>query len=216
MTDVQRYVKIAAIYARVSTEEQTVANQIVSLERAARERDDLRLVFIFGEQISALAKKRPSFERMMEHARAGKFSVLYVWALDRLGRSMLGIANTIQELDKLGVEVVSSCEPWLSTMRNAHGIDVREFLICVFGWVAQMERKNIVARTKAGQARARKEGKRIGRPDRMSAEQLARAVELAKAGDTHRVIAQKINVSRPTVTRFLAQKRSHLKLVGDP
>lgn len=187
----------AALYLRVSTEDQTTENQRPDLERIAKARE-LKIVEVYDEKISATAKKRPAFDRMMKDAHAGKFRVVVVWALDRLGRSMIGILNTIRELDARGVEIVSTREAWLSM----HG-PVRELLIAVFGWVAQVERHRLIERTVAGQARARAEGTRIGRPRRMVRRELERAHELAAKGASVRLIAQTLRIPRATVARAL-------------
>ncbi|MCP3139907.1 recombinase family protein [Pyxidicoccus sp. QH1ED-7-1] len=82
-----------------------------------------------------------------------------VVALDRLGRSMSGIIATVRELDRVGCAVVSLRESWLDT-----GGPARELLLAVFGWVAQEERRILVARTVSGLERARRHGTRSGKP----------------------------------------------------
>jgi len=85
---------------------------------------------------------------------------LVVWALDRLSRE--GIARMSGYLEKLkacGVRVLSHQEPWLDTSGP-----VADLLVAIFGWVAQQERERIRERILAGLARARSQGKRLGRP----------------------------------------------------
>ena len=67
-----------------------------------------------------------------------------MWSLDRLHRSMLGALQTVLDLDRIGVQVVSLREPWLDT-----GSPVRPLLIVIFGWVAEQERIRIGERTRA-------------------------------------------------------------------
>jgi putative DNA-invertase from lambdoid prophage Rac len=82
---------------------------------------------------------------MMGDARRGSFDVLLVWALDRVGRSMVDNLRDVLELGRLGVQIVSLREPWLDT-----GGPVRDLLLAIFSWVAQQERLRFVERTKAG------------------------------------------------------------------
>jgi hypothetical protein len=89
----------------------------------------------------------------------GRFDVLVVWSIDRFGRSMVGNIRTALELDRLGIEVISVREPWLDTRGP-----VRELLIAIFSWGAEQERRCLVERTHARLERARRQGKRIGRP----------------------------------------------------
>ena len=147
----------AAIYARVSTAEQSTDNQLPDLEALAFRRG-FDIVRVFSENVSAV-KTRPEFDAMIAEAHRGKFEVLLVWSLDRLHRSMVGALQTVLDLDRRGVQVVSYKEPWLDT-----GGPVRSLLIGIFGWVAEQERLRIGDRTRAGLERARRRGVRLGRP----------------------------------------------------
>lgn len=146
----------AACYIRVSTDDQTVENQRGEVEQLCRARGFDPVWF---EEVGSAAKRRPVFERMMAEVRARKIDAVIVWALDRLHRSMRGAISDVLELDRRGIEVISVREGWLDT-----GGPVRSLLVAIFGWVAEQERARLIERTKAGQARARKEGKTIGRP----------------------------------------------------
>lgn len=146
-----------AIYLRVSSSLQTTECQRPDIDRLIAA-SGYNVVAVYEEQVSA-AKFRPEFEHMMVDARAGKFTVLVIWALDRFGRSMAGNVRDVIELDKLGVRIVSCKEPWMNTDGP-----VRELLVAIFSWVAQQERARLIDRTKAGMAVARAAGKKIGRP----------------------------------------------------
>jgi DNA invertase Pin-like site-specific DNA recombinase len=103
----------AAIYARISTQDQTTQNQLPDLEALASRRG-FDIVQTFSENVSAV-KARPEFDQMIASAHRGKFDVLLVWSLDRLPRSMVGALQTVLDLDRRGVQVVSYKEPWLDT-----------------------------------------------------------------------------------------------------
>lgn len=155
----------AAIYVRVSTAEQTTLAQMPDIQALVAARG-YAVVETYEEQASAV-KTRPAYERMMADARAGRFKVLVVWALDRFGRSLAGNVNALLALDKMGVTVVSVREPWLDTAGP-----VRELLVAIFSWVAQQERARLIERTKAGIAVARTE--KEGRWGRRSASAMVR------------------------------------------
>ena len=193
--------KNAAIYLRVSTDEQTVDNQRPDLERVAAA-TGLAIVATYEERASA-AKRRPSFDRMMTDARRGAFDVLLVWSLDRFGRSMAGNVNDALALDAVGVKIVSVREPWLDT-----GGPVRDLLLAIFSWVAEQELRRLVERTRAGIERARalgtRSGKPIGRPRRLPAWDVERVRSMHAAGRSVRAIAVAMKAPRSTVARAIS------------
>jgi DNA invertase Pin-like site-specific DNA recombinase len=191
----------AAIYARVSTVDQTTANQLGDLRRLAEARGWSPV--LYEEQESA-AKHRPVYERLMQDARTGKLRGVVVWALDRLHRSMVGAILAVVELDRLGVPVVSVREPWLDTAGPT-----RPLLVAIFGWVAEQERARLIERTHAGIRRAREKGTRsgkaIGRP-KASTVLLHAAADLIRPGTGIRAAAQAKGVSEATLRRFLRSR----------
>jgi putative DNA-invertase from lambdoid prophage Rac len=197
--------KDAAIYLRVSTDEQTVDNQRPDLERVAEARG-LVIVATYEERAST-AKRRPSFDRMMTDARRGAFNVLLVWSIDRFGRSMAGNVNDALALDGAGVKIASVREPWLDT-----GGPVRDLLLAIFSWVAEQELRRLVERTRAGMDRARangtRSGKPIGRPHRLPPRDAERARRMRAAGGSVRAIATAMKASRSTVARVIAAPRN--------
>jgi DNA invertase Pin-like site-specific DNA recombinase len=155
----------------------------------------------FYEESESAAKSRPVFEQLLADVRAGKRRAVVIWALDRLHRSMVGCIETVLELDRLGVPVLSVREPWLDTTGP-----VRSLLVAIFGWVAEQERARLIERTKAGLQRARREGKRLGRPRRDvdTAEVLRRRA----AGQGWREIAIALRCPQRTLERAVTQKGS--------
>lgn len=149
-----------AIYSRVSTTEQEIENQLMTLKALARSRG-FEVVKVYQEEESAWrAGRQRELARLVKDARAGRFKVVLVWALDRLSREgSLAILTLIDRLGKYGVKVISYQEPWT----EAPG-ELQEILLALAGWVAKMESQRISERTLAGLERARSEGKRLGRP----------------------------------------------------
>jgi DNA invertase Pin-like site-specific DNA recombinase len=185
----------AALYVRVSTDRQTADNQLEDVRRMAAARGYEPVVY---EEIESAVKARPVLERMLADVRAGRVQAVAVWALDRLHRSMTGAINTVLELDRLGVQVLSVREGWLDTSGP-----VRPLLVAIFGWVAEQERTRLIERTKAGLERARREGKALGRP-RASPVLLHAAADLVRTGTAIRAAARAKGVKESTLRRHLA------------
>jgi DNA invertase Pin-like site-specific DNA recombinase len=187
------------LYLRVSTDEQTVENQRAPLEAEAVRRG-LQVVETVEETISGAKQQRPGLDRLAELARSHPEGlVVLVWSLSRLGRSMAGNVRVVLELDALGCRVVSLQEPWLDTPGP-----IRPLLIAIFSWVAEQERAQLVERTKAGMARAKAEGKHVGRPVAHPIDE-ARALALRSDGVSLRAAARALRVSPQHLSRFYAR-----------
>lgn len=152
--------KKAVIYSRVSTNEQSMDNQVPVLEAWARQRG-LELVEVYQEAESAWRNgHQRELARLIDNARKRKFDIVLVWALDRLSREgAAAILNLVNSLGQYGVRVFSYQESWT----EAPG-PVADLLYAITGWVAKMESERRSERTKAGMERAARQGKQIGRP----------------------------------------------------
>src|SRR4051794_10720564 len=166
-----------AVYFRVSTAAQDAATQVPDVERLCAARG-WSIAQRYEETVSGAAQRRPELERLLADAHAGKFSVLVVWSLDRLSRRGIAeVASIVKRLDAAGVALVSVREAWADTSGP-----VRELLVAVMAWVAEQERARLHERLAAARARLEKEGRRWGRPPRMTDAQLQRARKLAAEG----------------------------------
>ena len=150
----------AAIYARVSTNSQDTENQVPVLEAWARQRD-FEVIGVYAENATSWkAGHQVELKRLQEDARHHKFSLVLVWALDRLSREgAAAILNIVNTLVTYKVKVLSYQESWT----EAPG-EIGELLYALTGWVARMESQRRSERTKAGLTRALREGKTLGRP----------------------------------------------------
>jgi putative DNA-invertase from lambdoid prophage Rac len=150
----------ASIYVRVSTNEQDVSNQLSVLRDWAKQRG-FEVVSIYQEAESAWRSgHQKELAKLKDDARRRKFSVILVWALDRLSREgSAAILNLINGLKVYGIRVISYQEPWT----EAPG-EIGEILYAIAGWVARMESQRRSERTKAGLARIVAMGKKLGRP----------------------------------------------------
>jgi DNA invertase Pin-like site-specific DNA recombinase len=201
-----------ALYARVSTIEQSVENQLPALRKLAEARG-WPVALEVEETESGARDDRPGLSRVLAAARNGVARVVVVWALDRLSRSdsILTAAGVVLDLDRMGVRVVSLQEAWLDT---DPANPVRELLLVIFAWVARHERRRLLERQRAGIARAKAErrdyeGPRgtwpLGRRPK-SLVMLHAAYELVTAGQGIRAAARAVGVSEATLRRFLAPK----------
>jgi len=154
----------AAIYLRVSTNEQSPENQLPALESLAV-RMGFEVAEVYRENESAWKNgHQHELARLLEDAYRGKFEAVLVWALDRLSREgPLAILTLVDKLKRYGVRVISYQESWT----EAPG-ELADILFAICGWVARMESQRRSERTKAGIERARLQGSAIGKrgPDR--------------------------------------------------
>jgi len=150
----------AVIYARVSTGQQDADNQTTVLTEWASQRG-FQVVDVYTETESAWRDgHQQELARLVRDARKRRFSIVLVWALDRLSRlGALSIRSLIHKLASYGVKVLSHQESWT----EAPG-ELAEVLYAIAGWVAQMESKRRSERTKAGLVRVKAAGVRLGRP----------------------------------------------------
>jgi DNA invertase Pin-like site-specific DNA recombinase len=148
------------IYSRVSTGEQETKNQSMVLGDWAKQRG-YEVVSIYQEEESAWkAGHQRELANLVTDARRRKFQAVLVWALDRLSREgALAILSLVQKLSACGVKVLSYQESWT----EAPG-ELAELLYALTGWVARMESQRRSERTKAGLARVKAQGRRLGRP----------------------------------------------------
>ncbi len=190
-----------AVYARVSTTEQTTEPQLHALRAYA----DARGLEVFEEYvdhgISGAKDRRPALDRLLTDARRRRFDVLAVTKLDRLARSVHHLTTLGRELEALGVDLVV-LDQAIDTSTPAGRL-----LFHVLGSIAEFERDLIRERTSAGMRAARRKGARIGRPrvaaasDRMA---LASLRTGWRDGRTVSDLAAHLDVSRATVRRLLA------------
>ena len=190
----------AGLYARVSTnDQQTIPLQIRALREYASRRG--WTIALQVRDIGSGAVKRGAREKLLEAARRREIDVVLVWWLDRWGRSVTDLLNTLEELDHLGVGFVSLTEALDMTTPAGRAM---AGLLVVF---ASFERDILRERTRAGLANARQNGKRLGRP--MTAGLQAAAIrKLYHAGLAKAEIARQLQIGRTSVRRILKPKNT--------
>jgi DNA invertase Pin-like site-specific DNA recombinase len=152
--------KRAALYVRVSTDHQSVENQIRELRQVA-ERRGWQVVETYSDAGVSGAKgreKRPGLDRMLNDASRRRFDIVLAWAIDRLGRSLIDLLGTIQHLEACGVDL------YLDQQAIDTTTPMGKLVFQVTGAFAEFERSMIRQRIKAGLKRAVAGGAQLGRP----------------------------------------------------
>lgn len=187
--------KCAALYVRISTDDQNTQMQLDALRQYVEAR---KLVVFkeYSDTSSGAKTSRPALNEMLADARRRKFDTLLVWKIDRLGRSVVHLLSILTELQTLGVAFASLQEA-IDT-ETPSGKMVFTFL----GAVAEFERTLIAERVRAGMQAAKKRGKHCGRPP--AKVDLALAKKMRSEGRTLRDIAQITGTSHATIHRLLS------------
>ena len=185
------------LYLRVSTIDQTTANQERELREVAG-RMGCEIVRVYKDHGISGAKgrdKRPAFNALIRDANQRKFDMVMAWSVDRLGRSLQDLVSFLSELHALHVDL----------FLHQQGLDTTtpagKAMFQMMGVFAEFERAMIQERVRAGLRRAKDEGKQLGRP-RIAPELEQRILVALRAGETIRGAAEKFNVNPSTVQRL--------------
>jgi DNA invertase Pin-like site-specific DNA recombinase len=185
-------------YARVSTDDQNLNLQRDALKKASCEQ-------IYTDQVSGTKAKRPGLEQALSHLRAG--DTLVVWRLDRLGRSLRHLIDTVTNLQEKGIGFKSLTESIDTTTSGG------KLVFHIFGALAEFEREIIRERTKAGLTAARARGRSGGRRTALTPKQAQIAKELYQSKTTSVAdICKTLNISRATFYRYVAAGQRDTKL----
>ena len=202
-----------AVYYRVSTYEQTLDMQKLSVERWIEgfERDNGKCKVTVYEDIgkSGSDNDRPEFKKMITHAEEQRFDILLVYKLDRLTRDATTAIRMVLNLDSMGVEFVSATQRIFD-----HGVPFRRVMIALFAELAQMEREMIVERVKAGLDAAKARGVKLGAPTKKSEDIVNRAIELRDSGYTYKAVARKLSVSVGTIHSIIRKHKETDKAIA--
>lgn len=180
-------------YARVSTDDQNLDLQKQALRKAGCSR------IIEDSGLSGADRSRPGLHEAVSTLKKG--DVLIVWKLDRLGRSLDHLITIIDTIGKQGAGFVSLTEDINTTTAGGR------LVFHMMGALAEFERGLIAERTRAGMAAAKKRGKHVGRPFKLSRQQLDHARELIASGKESRyAVAELFGVDVKTLRRALLAK----------
>jgi DNA invertase Pin-like site-specific DNA recombinase len=187
--------KRVAIYGRVSTGEQSVDMQVSELTDYALNRGWLIVDQYLDCGVSGSKESRPALNRLMNDARQRKFDILLVWKIDRFGRSLKHLVNSLAELESVGVAFVS--------LRDSLDLSspAGRLMAQLLGAISEFERSLITERVRAGIRNARSKGRRLGRP-RLEVDN-GRIARLRSNGASLRAISEQLGVSLGTVHRAI-------------
>lgn len=185
-----------ALYARVSTHDQTCENQLLELRRYAEARG-WRTVEYVDHGVSGSKDRRPALDQLTVDVKRHKVSAVACWRLDRLGRNLRHLVLLLDEWQARGIAFVTLGE----------GIDTStpagRLVAGVLGSIAEFERSRIQERIHAGLARARAQGKRLGRRRSAAARRLEECVGLS-----HAEAASRLGTSVASVKRWRRASRA--------
>lgn len=197
-----------ALYARVSKhdKEQNPENQLIKMKEFVA-RNGWEIYKIYIDHASGAKTSRPGFDQMLRDARARRFSAIIIVRVDRLARSTRQLLNIVEDLKKKCIELICTDQD-IETMTPTG-----KMLLTVLAGVSELELDLIRERTKDGLARARAEGKRLGRPP--SPVLTERILELREEGKSLREIGEIVGLSHQAVKQRLRRNRVQ-KLVEKP
>ena len=188
-----------AIYARVSTDGQSVDNQLRDLAAVA-ERHSWEVAATYTDEGVSGAKgrdRRPGFDALCGAVARREVDAVAAWSVDRLGRSLRDLVTFLGELQAKGVDLYL----------HVQGLDTStpagRAMFQMLGVFSEFERSIIQERVRAGLARARANGKRLGRPPALTPRQRRQVHQDRAEGMSLRALARKYGTTAPTVRRVL-------------
>lgn len=176
-------------YARVSRTDQHTEQQEVALTEAGCEK-----LFV-DRGVSGAAERRPELDRLLDQLRAD--DVVVVAKLDRLGRSLPKVLDIVEVIEREGAGLVSLAESAIDTTSAAGKLVFR-----IFAVVAEFERDRLRERTVEGLNRARSNGARLGRPQRLDEIEIKNLRTLRLEGRSYASLAKTFRISRSTARKY--------------
>ncbi len=193
----------AALYGRVSTFDQELSSQMAQCREWCSRNGIEAKEFI--DKASGGTMARPAMDKMMAEIRRGSIKLIVVYKMDRLGRSLMHLAQFIGEMDSLGVSVVCISQGVDTRKSNPAGRMQMQMLM-VF---AEFERSLIRERTTAGLRAAKERGVRLGRPEGSALDDLLPAALAAqRKGVGLRAFARENKVAESTLRRVMKQHKA--------
>ncbi|MFZ8810757.1 MAG: recombinase family protein [Pyrobaculum sp.] len=194
-------------YIRVSRDDEQPENQEYAVYKWAAERGHqvAEVVRDVGVSGALPPAQRPGWQKVVQLLESADGVVVY--ALDRAARSLWDLASVVRELETQGKILMSVREEWLQNVDPR----VRQLIISVLGWAAEMEREFIKERTREALARLKAQGKYVGRPPKWSEQTRRRIIDLVKRGITLKEACQLAGVSYTTALKRLSKDPEYLK-----
>jgi len=199
MKDKKGNMKVA-IYVRVSTHKQEAENQLQHL-RSYCENSQYNITEEYVDVISGKEKSRPAYDKLFNDAHKKKFDIVVFWDLSRFSRAgTLHTLNKLKELENEDIEWESYQEKYLRSMG-----EFRDVVISIMATLAKIERQQLSQRTKAGLERAKKEGKKLGRPG-ISNYQKRKIMKLYKKYGSINQVAKRVKPAYATCRKVIKNR----------
>ncbi|RLE85041.1 MAG: hypothetical protein DRJ67_09545 [Thermoprotei archaeon] len=197
--------KPLAVYLRVSTEKQDLETQKLAIENWLRSRglSWLDVDYYLEEVESGREDMRPNFRQLWDLVKEGKVRSIVVYELSRLSRRMRTLVDFLYDCSERGIAVYSVRESYFNEwMRDPRA---RAIIVGLLGILYELERQFISERTKAGLARARAQGKHIGKKPKLSERDILLMRRMLEEGVPIARIARRLGVARSTIYRYMAR-----------
>ena len=194
-----RAMKKAAIYARVSTANQNTENQIRELRDAAQKMNFEISYELIDDGISGAKgrSERQAFDQLFKLIQRREIDVVMAWSIDRLGRSITDLVNFMNEVNAANVDLYVHQQS-INTATPAG-----RMIFGIFSALGEYERELITERVKAGLARAKAEGKKLGRPSNINEEQKTAVIDLRVKGYGINKIAKTLKIGVGKTSKIL-------------
>jgi DNA invertase Pin-like site-specific DNA recombinase len=188
-----------ALYARVSTKDQEPLNQLLELRRFAEARGWTVVDEFVDQGVSGAKDQRPAMNRLMDAARKRRIDIVLIAKFDRFARSVRHLVSALEEFRTLGVAFIATSDAIDTTTPTGR------MTFHVIAAMAEFERSLIQERIMSGLARARAQGKHLGRP--RIAVDVARVRDLRQQGLSLRAITRETGINKDAVRRTLGLRK---------
>jgi DNA invertase Pin-like site-specific DNA recombinase len=190
----------ALIYARVSTNHQNVSNQLLELRKTAERFGWQVVAELVDDGISGTKgrSERPAFDRLHQMIQRRETDVVMAWSIDRLGRSIQHLASFMGEVQATGVDL------YIHQQAINTATPSGRMVFGIFSALAEYDREMIRDRINAGLARARAEGKKLGRPSNVNPAVITSVKLLREKGHSIHNIAKSLHIGVGTTQKILA------------
>lgn len=201
--------KSVALYARVSTADQTTENQLIELrEVASKSGWIIQQEYVdHGVTGAKSARERPAMTKLMQAITRREFDGILVWDVSRLGRSLQDLISVLGDIRSKSIDLYI----------HKQGLDTStasgKMMFQMLGVFAEFEREVIRERIKAGLARAKAEGKKLGRPSNVNDKVVASVNQLRAQGMSICKIAKTLRIGVGTTSKILANSKTNHALL---
>lgn len=201
--------KRVAVYMRVSTKDQSIGSQLVTIKEYIKDRNFVLYKEYVDHGISGVKERRPEFDQMMLDARKRKFDIVLVYRFDRFSRKVQCLVDACGEFKALGIDFISLSESVDTTTPTG------QLVFLIFAGFAEMERKLTIERVKDGLRAAKKKGKEFGRrPGKIKfPDKKTRVLYLKGLGWSVRDISGEVEMPKSTVQAYIKPPLNNYKKV---